>query len=417
MFLLQSPDEDFENFNSFLFYYDPPKTSLDDSIVQAIMEENANENKQDIKEEENNNPSVQETAAEIKQEDITTADENNGNNNTSGSTEEWTWVNQTETSPAPNVAASEKSDEVKIKEYSQQMLRKLGEKFIKERDKKFAQQQLQQQFPPQQPELDDTLSASFVMNDSVESDYEDNNHRRINERYLKFWASFLDDKERVPSVLVEFFISMARLQSSTSDVGPDIDYHCAFSFPAVVLTLGRTNWPRLKYAYQELACAHAWKVRSTLASSIHEIAVIIERDNAATDLVPIFDGFIKDLEEVRICALKHFYLFLAVLSPQDRMQYLPKLNDFLITDNKWNWRLRHDLVTQLAKIIPLYEYLDVAAYIAPLLLHLMQDKVAAVREVAIEAVSKILCIFCNSVDFAKMLFPPHTLFENPHFAC
>lgn len=140
-------------------------------------------------------------------------------------------------------------------------------------------------------------------------------------------------------------------------------------------------------AYQRLASAVAWKVRSTLASSIHEIAIIIEKDFAARDLVPIYNGFIKDLDEVRIGALKHFSTFLKVLSPQDRMLYLPKLNDFLITDNKWNWRLREELVKQLSEIIHLYQRIDVAQYIAPLLLHLLQDRVAAVRQEAVDTVS------------------------------
>ena len=40
------------------------------------------------------------------------------------------------------------------------------------------------------------------------------------------------------------------------------------------------------------------KVRRTVASSIHELGVILGEDIAAEDLVPIFDGFIKDLDEV-----------------------------------------------------------------------------------------------------------------------
>lgn len=128
-------------------------------------------------------------------------------------------------------------------------------------------------------------------------------------------------------------------------------------------------------------------MRSTLASGIHEIAIIIEKDYAARDLVPIFNGFIKDLEEVRIGALRHLSTFLKVLSPQDRMQYLPRLNGFLITDSKLNWRLREELVKQLCEILHLYTKNDVAQYIAPLLLHLMQDRAAAVREEALDAVS------------------------------
>ena len=39
-------------------------------------------------------------------------------------------------------------------------------------------------------------------------------------------------------------------------------------------------------------------MRRTLANSIHELAVILGPESATTDLVPIFNGFIKDLDEV-----------------------------------------------------------------------------------------------------------------------
>lgn len=55
-----------------------------------------------------------------------------------------------------------------------------------------------------------------------------------------------------------------------------------------------------------------WKVRRTLAFSIHELAVILGDQLTAADLVPIFNGFLKDLDEVRIGVLKHLYDFLKV---------------------------------------------------------------------------------------------------------
>jgi serine/threonine-protein phosphatase 4 regulatory subunit 1 len=56
-------------------------------------------------------------------------------------------------------------------------------------------------------------------------------------------------------------------------------------------------------------------VRLTVASSIHELAVILGEDLATRDLVPVFNGFIKDVDEVRIGALKHLAEFLKVSYP------------------------------------------------------------------------------------------------------
>lgn len=55
-----------------------------------------------------------------------------------------------------------------------------------------------------------------------------------------------------------------------------------------------------------------WKVRRTLAFSIHELALILGDQLTAADLVPIFNSFLKDLDEVRIGVLKHLYDFLKV---------------------------------------------------------------------------------------------------------
>ncbi|KAF4521346.1 hypothetical protein B566_EDAN006934, partial [Ephemera danica] len=114
----------------------------------------------------------------------------------------------------------------------------------------------------------------------------------------------------VPPVLISHFVSMATPTARTVD--SEISHHCAFSLPAVVLTLGRENWPLLKKTYQNLAGDMQWKVRRTMASSIHEIASILGQDLASTDLMPIFYGFVKDLDEVRIGILKHLTEFLQV---------------------------------------------------------------------------------------------------------
>ena len=95
-------------------------------------------------------------------------------------------------------------------------------------------------------------------------------------------------------------------------VDAEIAKHCAYSFPAVAYTLGRQNWHCLRDLYETLAGDMQWKVRRTLAFSIHELALILGQEATTRDLVPIFNGFLKDLDEVRIGVLKHFSDFLKV---------------------------------------------------------------------------------------------------------
>uniref|UniRef100_A0A2K5ISY5 WW-binding domain-containing protein n=1 Tax=Colobus angolensis palliatus TaxID=336983 RepID=A0A2K5ISY5_COLAP len=143
----------------------------------------------------------------------------------------------------------------------------------------------------------------------------------------------------------ELFVARI-LQSTVSisqTVDTDIAKHCAYSLPGVALTLGRQNWHCLKDTYETLASDGQWQVRRTLAFSIHELAVILGDQLTAADLVPIFNGFLKDLDEVRIGVLKHLYDFLKLLHEDKRRDYLYQLQEFVVTDNR-NWRFRYELL-------------------------------------------------------------------------
>lgn len=193
----------------------------------------------------------------------------------------------------------------------------------------------------------------------------------------------------VPQLLIDHYVSMVD-PSRAQTVDNDIARHCAFSLPAVALTLGRANWPLLKETYESLANDMQWKVRRTLANSIHELAVILGPDVASQDLVPIFNGFIKDLDEVRIGVLKHLADFLSLLSPEARAEYLPRLEEFLKMDNDRNWRFRLELCNQVATLVPLCSSEEVLAHLAPLCLLLVIDRVSEVRRTAAKVTASLL---------------------------
>uniref|UniRef100_A0A8C5QVQ4 Putative WW-binding domain-containing protein n=1 Tax=Leptobrachium leishanense TaxID=445787 RepID=A0A8C5QVQ4_9ANUR len=202
-----------------------------------------------------------------------------------------------------------------------------------------------------------------------------------------------DDKVKVqdvvPQPLLDQYLSMtdpARAQT----VDTEITKHCAYSLPGVALTLGRQNWHCLKDTYETLAGDVQWKVRRTLAFSIHELAVILGDKLTAADLVPIFNGFLKDLDEVRIGVLKHLYDFLKLLHADTRREYLYQLQEFLTTDNIRNWRFRYELAEQLILILELYNPRDVYDYLRILALSLCSDKISEVRWISFRLVVAIL---------------------------
>ncbi|XP_069469482.1 serine/threonine-protein phosphatase 4 regulatory subunit 1 isoform X2 [Ambystoma mexicanum] len=209
-------------------------------------------------------------------------------------------------------------------------------------------------------------------------------------------SSFSPEEEKkakvqdvIPQALLDQYISMTD-PSRAQTVDTEIAKHCAYSLPGVALTLGRQNWHCLRDTYETLASDMQWKVRRTLAFSIHEIAVILGDNITAADLVPIFNGFLKDLDEVRIGVLKHLYDFLKLLQLDRRREYLYQLQEFLVTDNSRNWRFRAELAEQLILLLELYSARDIYDYLRPISLSLCADKVSSVRWISYRLVSEML---------------------------
>ena len=193
----------------------------------------------------------------------------------------------------------------------------------------------------------------------------------------------------VPQLLVDHYVSMID-PSRAQTVDNEIARHCAFSLPAVALTLGRSNWPLLKDTYEALASDMQWKVRRTLASSIHELGIILGEEAAGQDLIPIFNGFLKDLDEVRIGLLKHLADFLKLLKHSDRKEYLPRLSEFLKMDNERNWRFREELANQIGHLVMLFSPDEVKEHLSPIALVLLKDKVSSVRQSSVNVHTNIL---------------------------
>ncbi|XP_063489503.1 serine/threonine-protein phosphatase 4 regulatory subunit 1-like isoform X13 [Symphalangus syndactylus] len=203
----------------------------------------------------------------------------------------------------------------------------------------------------------------------------------------------------IPQPLLDHYVSMtdpARAQT----VDADIATHCAYSLPGVALTLGRHHWHCLKDTYETLASDVQWKVRRTLAFSIHELAVILGDQLTAADLVPIFNGFLKDLDEVRIGVLKHLYDFLKLLHEDKRRDYLYQLQEFVVTDNSRNWRFRYELAERLILILELYSPNDVYDYLMHIALKLCADQVSEVRWISFKLVVAILQKFHSNSESA-----------------
>lgn len=218
----------------------------------------------------------------------------------------------------------------------------------------------------------------------------------------------------LPPILLHFFLEMSNF--------PEWDQICAYSFPAVVLTMGKPNWPLLKGQLQTLCCAIRWEVRQIIVASIYQIALIIGRAYASQDLVPIFLGFFKDLDNVKIEALHNVAKFLQVIDKRRHIEVVAHLGECLEPENVTNWRFRKDLAQEILKLMEIYKNdleenvteattgLDDLAlineeclkYLTGYALRLLMDRVHSVREVAMEAIVSRMR-FCNELQLWDLL--------------
>ena len=68
-----------------------------------------------------------------------------------------------------------------------------------------------------------------------------------------------------------------------------------------------------------------WKVRRTLAYSLHEIAKILGPEVAERELIPVLYSFLKDVDEVKEGVTENLPKFIQILSPEQRETYIDKI--------------------------------------------------------------------------------------------
>ena len=105
----------------------------------------------------------------------------------------------------------------------------------------------------------------------------------------------------------------------------DVLYHCAYNFPAVLLTLGASAWPKLKPIHEKLVRDSRPKVRKTLAYSLFELAKILGPEMSETELVPVLFHFMKDVDSVREGVMGTLPDLISCLNPDQRESYIDKV--------------------------------------------------------------------------------------------
>eukprot|EP00727_Mastigamoeba_balamuthi_P011203 m51a1_g6705 hypothetical protein (1034) ;mRNA; r:103973-110149 len=198
----------------------------------------------------------------------------------------------------------------------------------------------------------------------------------------------------IDAAMLHYFTDMA-LESTSSRLGDsDIRYCCAFSFPAVLLAIGRDRWSEVRETYFTLVGDLQWKVRRSLAFSLHEVAKVLGTELTEATLLPAFEALLRDLDEVRVGVVASAAEFLSVLTPDTRDRFLSIVADLRIDPS---WRIRKLLAKQLGMLTELFESPGGKSSIQAMAFQLLTDSVASAGAVAKHLVGQSLASFVESL--------------------
>jgi serine/threonine-protein phosphatase 4 regulatory subunit 1 len=227
--------------------------------------------------------------------------------------------------------------------------------------------------------------------------------------YLPIPRRRVSDKSIPPPPPLSPSTSML-LQDPSLDVffsDPSRALICAFNMPAVALTLGKERWPALRELYGRLQRNRAVLVRRTLAASVGELARIVGPLFTRADLVGTWWDALHCEEDgdVRLKAVESTALLMEVLAEKEAVGAAAGNVQPLFLNSPsavaqalvtvWEegclrgWREREcvlgllELVAQKGNIVLMEK----------LLWKGLEDRVAAVREVAIKTVGDLSPFF------------------------
>jgi serine/threonine-protein phosphatase 4 regulatory subunit 1 len=182
-------------------------------------------------------------------------------------------------------------------------------------------------------------------------------------------------REDISPMFLKLFTDMA-FQSEGGD--SDFAEYCAFSFPAVVQVVGKERWREVDDAFATLLKDVQWKVRKSLAYSLHELAQVVGQDIAERSLAPAMELFFRDLDEVKFGVIQNADVFLKILGAQLREKFVQLICSVPLESE--NWRLRNAVAMKLGDIVQLVSPSSpVAATVANLIMKLLEDSVTEVR--------------------------------------
>mmetsp|Transcript_114567 Transcript_114567/g.227986 ORF Transcript_114567/g.227986 Transcript_114567/m.227986 type:complete len:897 (-) Transcript_114567:181-2871(-) len=221
---------------------------------------------------------------------------------------------------------------------------------------------------------------------------------------LGYFIAALEVPERVPQTLLDQYVDIIEQTKANPDAA-DISYHCAYTFAAVVKTMGQAQWCSLRGSFESLCRDPQPKTRKAMAASVHIVAEALGEELTELEVLKQCESLLQDTaNEVRLAALRNVATMVR-LAPRDasHRRISKALQSTMIKAD--NWRLRHLVASQLNGICEALASLPAStdsgaavsavqemtwSVVVPFFLQLCSDVVAEVRDEAARAAARVL---------------------------
>ena len=194
--------------------------------------------------------------------------------------------------------------------------------------------------------------------------------------------------------LLNIYISQSDMNKCKNE---DAVFQCAYTFPAVLSTVGMNKWPSLVKVYKQLILSKITKVTMTMVASLHKIATIVGPKITINELEPISKKFLQN-NQTLIVALSHLHDFLKLLTPNERLTYFPIMNQ-IIEKSKNNWKQRRNLAVHIGDYLMIYNEHEVHEHLLGIFYKLIYDTVFLIRIETCKHVSDIINMFKNNTEY------------------
>lgn len=220
-------------------------------------------------------------------------------------------------------------------------------------------------------------------------------------------------KDDISPELLQLFTDMA-FQSDNAEGA--FSAYCAFCFPAVVEVTGPSRWAEMADSYATMLKDVQWKVRKSLAYSLHELAIILGSQKTEESIVPAFELLLRDLDDIKLGVVLSVEKFLSVLRPATRDKLVPLICHVPLESE--NWRLRNEVAKRMGEVGLLLEPSSQSfPSVLALVSRLLDDSVMEVRMSTYKPVAVILkhLSTSNTADYHEFLRTILELATRPSF--